>query len=72
MARFLHQAVASTRRQQPAVSEIIVLDSGTTAETPNIVRQLAAWRDAVPVFAQDERHRSATILPMIGDADFSR
>jgi glycosyltransferase involved in cell wall biosynthesis len=47
MARFLQQAVASTRRQQPAVSEIIVLDSGATADTPNIVRELAA--DGAPI-----------------------
>jgi len=47
MARFLQQAVTSTRRQQPAVSEIIVLDSSTTENTPNIVRELAA--DGAPI-----------------------
>ena len=47
MAHFLQQAVASTRLQRPAVSEIIVLDSGTTEDTRNIVRELAA--DGAPI-----------------------
>jgi len=41
MGCFLHEAIASITRQEPAVSEIIVLDSGTTDDTPGVVRQFA-------------------------------
>jgi glycosyltransferase involved in cell wall biosynthesis len=42
MGHFLRDAVASIRRQQPAVSEMIVIDAGSTDQTSNVVRQLAA------------------------------
>jgi len=47
MGCFLRDAVASIRRQQPAVSEMIVIDSGSTDETLDIVHALAA--DGAPV-----------------------
>jgi glycosyltransferase involved in cell wall biosynthesis len=42
MGCFLRDAVASISRQRPAVSEMIVIDSGSTDGTPDIVRGLAA------------------------------
>jgi glycosyltransferase involved in cell wall biosynthesis len=41
MGYFLRDAVASIFRQRPAVSEMIVIDSGSTDSTPDIVRGLA-------------------------------
>jgi glycosyltransferase involved in cell wall biosynthesis len=54
MARFLPDAIASVRRQSRAVSEILVIDSGSDDGTAEVVCALAA--DGAPVrLIEDEK-----------------
>lgn len=53
-ARFLVQAVESVFAQSLGQWELFIIDDGSTDETPTIARELAAGRDNVRVFTNDQ------------------